>query len=94
MVTEKQQLGAIASGLTDLNEMRLSKFEFALLVIKIMEVPHACTTPASSHAHTCSPLNALTLRILLQRNSAKTLTRIELNLRWALAVRRADTASL
>ena len=41
MIREKVQLGAIASGLADLNEMRLSKFEFALLVTKMMEVaPH------------------------------------------------------
>ncbi len=37
MITEKEQLGAIASCLSDINEMRLSKFEFALFVTKIME---------------------------------------------------------
>ena len=32
------KLGAAAAGLEDLNEMRISKFEFALLINKIMEV--------------------------------------------------------
>ena len=38
MVNEKMQLGAMASGLADLNEMRLSKFEYALLTAKLIEV--------------------------------------------------------
>ncbi len=38
MVREKAQLGAIGAGLADLNEMRLSKFEYALLTAKLMEV--------------------------------------------------------
>ncbi len=38
MVKEKTQLGAIGAGLADLNEMRLSKFEYALLTAKLMEV--------------------------------------------------------
>ena len=38
MIKEKAQLGSIASGLADLNEMRLSKFEYALLTAKMMEV--------------------------------------------------------
>ncbi len=38
MVNEKAQLGAIASALADLNEMRLSKFEYALFTTKLMEV--------------------------------------------------------
>jgi len=37
MVNEKAQLGAIASALADLNEMRLSKFEYALFTTKLME---------------------------------------------------------
>jgi hypothetical protein len=38
MVKEKTQLGAIGAGLADLNEMRLSKFEYALFTAKLMEV--------------------------------------------------------
>jgi hypothetical protein len=38
MIGEKAQLGAIGAGLADLNEMRLSKFEYALLTAKLMEV--------------------------------------------------------
>ena len=34
----QMKLGAAAAGLEDLNEMRISKFEFALLINKIMEV--------------------------------------------------------
>ena len=41
MINEKTQLGAMAAALADLNEMRLSKFEYALVTAKLMEVPRS-----------------------------------------------------